>query len=179
MPIMRDILAGAAAGLVATLPMTSVMEAMFRSLPASERYPLPPKQVTMSAVRALGQEQQLEEVERQQLTLVAHFGMGAAMGALYGGLNAKLPLAGPVAGAGIGLGVWAGNYLGLLPSVGLLSPVTQHPGRRTALMIAAHLVWGTSAGTLLALYRTHWRRELQQQRGIDRSRISPRKIPSR
>ena len=175
---MREVIAGSAAGLLATVPMTCAMEAMFRSLPASERYPLPPRQVTMNAVGALGQKHELDEAERQQLTLVGHFGMGTAMGALYGGLNTRLPLAGPIAGAGVGLGVWAGNYLGLLPTLGLLSPATRHPGRRMALMIAAHLVWGASAGTLLALWTARSRRESQRKRRIASSRTLPTETPA-
>ncbi len=54
-----------------------------------------------------------------------------------------------LAGAGFGLAVWAGSYLGWLPAAGILRPATEHPPRRVALMIAAHLVWGASAGLAL------------------------------
>ena len=50
-----------------------------------------------------------------------------------------------------GLAVWAGSYLGLLPALGIMSPATDHPLRRTALMIAAHLVWGSALGTFVDL----------------------------
>ena len=52
----------------------------------------------------------------------------------------------PLAGACYGLAVWAGSYLGLLPALGVLKPATEHPVRRIALMIAAHLVWGAALG---------------------------------
>jgi hypothetical protein len=35
-----------------------------------------------------------------------------------------------------------------MPALGLLSPATEHPGRRNALMIAAHLVWGSATGII-------------------------------
>ena len=47
-----------------------------------------------------------------------------------------------------GLAVWTTGYLGLLPALGALRPATEHPPRRTALMIAAHVVWGAALGLL-------------------------------
>ena len=133
------------------MPMTWAMEVMHRQLPREERYPLPPRQVTMRVAEEAGVKQELDEEERLELTLLAHFGMGTAMGALYGSVGRQIPLPAPLAGAAFGLAVWAGNYLGLLPALGLLRPATEHPPRRTGLMIAAHLVWGVAAGTLLDL----------------------------
>ncbi|MCA1636528.1 MAG: hypothetical protein LC802_23280 [Acidobacteria bacterium] len=47
------------------------------------------------------------------------------------------------------MAVWAGSYLGWLPAAGILRPATEHPPRRTALMIAAHVVWGVAAGLVV------------------------------
>jgi uncharacterized membrane protein YagU involved in acid resistance len=47
-----------------------------------------------------------------------------------------------------GMIVWGGSYLGLLPALGIIPPATKHPRRRTALMIAAHLVWGVATGVV-------------------------------
>jgi hypothetical protein len=131
--------------------MTAAMEIMHRYLPPEERYPLPPRQITMHVAEQAGVEEHLDERERLGLTLLAHFGMGTAAGALYGLLAQRQSLLGPLAGAGFGLAVWAGNYLGLLPALGILRPATEHPPRRTALMVTAHLVWGTVVGTLLGM----------------------------
>jgi len=125
------------------------MEAMHGRLPERERYPLPPRQITMRLAEEAGIQEHLDEGERLGLTLLAHFGMGTAAGALYGLLARKQPLPGPLAGAGFGLAVWAGNYLGLLPALGLLRPATEHPPRRTALTVTAHLVWGVVVGALV------------------------------
>src|SRR5205085_10551911 len=94
---------------------------------------------------------ELDEMEHTELALVAHFAFGTAMGALYGPLGHRLPLAAPVAGALFGLAVWAGNYLGLVPALGLLRPATEHPPRRTGLTIGADLAWGAAAGLLVEM----------------------------
>jgi hypothetical protein len=75
------------------------------------------------------------------------------MGALYGPLSRAIPLPAPLAGPAFGLAVWAANYLGVLPALGLLRPATEHPPRRNALMIAAHLVWGLATGLLVETFR--------------------------
>lgn len=144
---MNALLAGSLAGFAATAPMTVVMELMYRRLPIREQYPLPPRQITMEVAEETGLETHLDEGHRQSLTLSAHFAYGAAAGALYAPLSRKLPPL--VGGVGFGLAVWAGSYLGWLPAVGLLLPATEHPPRRTALMIAAHVVWGAATGLLL------------------------------
>ena len=49
---MKDVLVGAAAGCAATVPMTWAMGELHHRLPAHERYPLPPRTVTMRAAGA-------------------------------------------------------------------------------------------------------------------------------
>lgn len=146
---MRDILLGTLAGFLGTAPMTWTMKALHRQLPAHERYPLAPRLIAMRVAEKAGIKQHMDEDERRQFTMAAHFGMGTSMGALYGAVGHKLPLPAPIAGAAFGLAVWAGNYLGLLPALDLLRPATEHPPRRTGLMIAAHLVWGATTGAVL------------------------------
>lgn len=150
---MRRLLIGSLAGLAATVPMTAAMVWMHRRLPEDEQYPLPPRQVTMNVAEAAGvvEREELGEPEKRAATLVAHFAYGAGVGALYGPVASQLPLPPVVSGMAYGVAVWAGSYLGWLPAAGLLAPATEHPARRTALMIAAHLVWGASAGALVGL----------------------------
>jgi hypothetical protein len=148
---MNRILLGALAGLAATAPMTLAMKLMHEQLPREERYPLPPRQVTEGLAEKAGVGEQMGEDEREAATWASHFAYGAACGALYGALSGvrldEHPLA---AGAGFGVAVWAGSYLGWLPAAGIISPATEHPARRNALMIAAHLVWGATAAAALA-----------------------------
>ena len=149
---MPPFIAGALSGLTATVPMTAAMEAMFRHLPWSERYPLPPRKVTMEVVEMLGLKSKLDEDERHGLTIASHLGFGTAMGMAYA-LVARRALPGVVGGAIFGLGVWAGNYLAALPVAKLHPHAAREPAERNALMIAAHVVWGTALGALFAQIR--------------------------
>ena len=148
---MKRILLGALAGLAATGPMTLSMKLMHEQLPRAEQYPLPPRQVTEGVAEKAGVNQHLGEEGRVAATWASHFAYGAACGALYGALTGERADRNPLlAGVGFGVAVWAGSYLGWLPAAGILSPATEHPARRNALMIAAHVVWGASAGAALA-----------------------------
>ena len=146
---MNGILLGALAGLAATGPMSVVMKLMHEQLPAHEQYPLPPRAVTMEVAERAGVREELDEGEREAATWASHFGYGAACGALYGALAANRRVPHVAAGVGFGLAVWAGSYLGWLPAAGILRPATEHPPRRTALMIAAHVVWGATTGLVV------------------------------
>ena len=144
---MNRILLGALAGLAATGPMTLAMKLMHEQLPREERYPLPPRQVTEGLAEKAGLGEHLDEEGREAATWASHFAYGATCGALYGAVSGGRPDSHPVlAGVGFGLAVWAGSYLGWLPAARVLSPATEHPARRNALMIAAHVVWGASVG---------------------------------
>ena len=149
---MNRILLGALAGLAATAPMTLAMKLMYEVLPEHEQYPLPPRQVTEGMAEKAGVNEHLDEEDRESATWVSHFAYGAACGALYGALSEGLEdLGAPpaLAGAGFGVAVWAGSYLGWLPAAGMISHAAEHPPRRNALMIAAHVVWGAAAGILV------------------------------
>lgn len=124
---------GALAGFVATMPMTAVMSRLLGTLPAGERYPLPPRELSQD-LPSLG-------AERSTATLVYHFLYGAAAGALFGAISRR---PGPGLGAGYGVLVWCGSYLGWIPGSHRLVPATRHPARRNCLMLAAHLVWGAA-----------------------------------
>ncbi len=146
---MNTLLRGCLAGLAATVPMTVVMEVMYRRLPLSQRYPLPPRQITMRVVHEAGLQQELDEEERVGVTLASHFAYGSAAGGVYSGFSGKIPGHPSIKGAAYGLLVWGGSYLLGLPGLGLLRPATQHPAQRNALMIAAHIVWGATLGLLV------------------------------
>jgi uncharacterized membrane protein YagU involved in acid resistance len=146
---MKRILLGALAGLTATVPMTLVMKLMHEQLPPGEKYALPPRQVTEGMAEAAGVDEHLDEEDREAATWVSHFAYGAACGALYGAVSEGLGRHAALAGAGFGVAVWAGSYLGWLPAAGIITPATEHPPRRNALMIVSHVVWGATAGLVL------------------------------
>jgi putative membrane protein len=145
----RALAIGALAGLAATVPMTLFMQRMHQELPARERYPLPPSEIVEHLAELAGVDDQLDRSEHLVLTLLAHFGYGAATGALYAPLANALRPPALLGGIAFGLGVWGTSYLGLLPALGVLRPATDHPARRNALMIGAHMIWGVALGLIV------------------------------
>ncbi len=142
------VILGGICGVVATGPMTAAMVLWHRHLPAHEKYPLPPREITGEIMAKSGVSVGHEALSAT--TLVAHFAYGGAAGAIYGLLpprNVRAPIA---SGVVVGLCVWALSYLGLLPALGILRPAGEHPARRNALMLGAHFIWG---GSLCALHR--------------------------
>lgn len=136
---------GVLAGIAATCAMTAAARAMHRRLPAPERYALPPREIVESGL-PVATKLSLDEHGRQTATMAAHFGYGAATGALYA---LVAPRGGIVSGAAYGFLVWAVSYFGIMPGLRILRPADDHPARRNALMIAAHLVWGSTLARTL------------------------------
>jgi uncharacterized membrane protein YagU involved in acid resistance len=143
-----NMIKGAVAGLLATVPMTLFMRAAWRLLPRREQYPLPPRLITTQLVRQVQPPQRIDQDNLTALTLLLHFLFGAAMGAIYGVIEGKVRLNEPVKGTLMGTAVWSGSYLGWLPLLGILTPATEHPKRRNVLMIVAHFIWGGALGVL-------------------------------
>ncbi|MFC4638966.1 DUF1440 domain-containing protein [Deinococcus hohokamensis] len=156
---MNPLLKSALAGCAATLPMSVwMLAAQHWLLPRQERYPLPPEQITEHAAEAMGLDAVAENDGALKLaSVVNHFAYGAAVGALYAPLRGR-PEPAALKGTGLGLLVWTASYLGLLPATGLLSSATHHPARRNALMIVAHVIWGSATGLLADQKRTGARR---------------------
>src|SRR5436190_15759872 len=139
---------GLLGGAAATVPMTVAMELLHRQLPRRERYPLPPRIITQRLTRKAGVERELDEPGHRALALASHFAYGAATGAIYALLKGPVekrlprdsmpaPARAAAQGTAYGLLVWTASYLGLLPAANILTPATEHPKRRNALMIAA------------------------------------------
>lgn len=148
---MIRLLAGALAGAAATVPMTLTMLWLHRLIPRNERRQLPPEQITENIAHDLGANEILQkESEKDLVSLINHFAFGATAGALYVPLTEKIGLPPIVKGVGYGLTVWAVSYLGWLPAAGLLSPATEHPAKQNAMMITAHVVWGSVLGLAAA-----------------------------
>ena len=144
---------GLLAGVVATGPMTVAMLVWHRRLPQRERYPLPPREITMKLARKAGVAEKMTPEARSAATFLAHFGYGGAAGAIYGALIDEVPVRPVLKGIGFGLLVWTGSYLGYLPGTGILHSATRHPVRRNLLMIVAHVVWGAATGLATGLFK--------------------------
>jgi uncharacterized membrane protein YagU involved in acid resistance len=161
------LLLGALAGIAGTFAMTAAARAMHRRLPAADRNPLPPREIIEGGLPAVTK-RSLEEHGRQAATLAAHFGYGAATGALYALVG---PRGGILPGAAYGVLVWTVSYFGIMPGLRILRPAHEHPLRRNALMIAAHLVWGSTMALTL--------RELElAEREVFAGDIAPDRLPS-
>ena len=146
--LLFSLVSGALAGFLATVPMTIAMTVLHQRLPWSERYPLPPREITEVVAAETGLSRHLDEPGHLALTMLAHFGYGAAVGFPYGPIAGRTPLPPWLAGPLYGLMIWTVSYLGWLPALGILRPATEHPARRNGLMIAAHLVWGSALALL-------------------------------
>jgi uncharacterized membrane protein YagU involved in acid resistance len=144
----RRLFQGAAAGFVATAPMTVAMLLGWMLLPRHEKYPLPPREITEEIAERAGIEDQVSEAELVAASLASHFAYGALNGAGYGLIQQNVPLPASIKGMLAGLAIWAGSYLGWLPALALLRPATQHPWRRNLLMIIAHIIWGATVGEI-------------------------------
>jgi hypothetical protein len=138
-PLSRS-LAGAVAGVAATVPMSGVMLGARRlgMLPV-----LPPEDITDRATARAGAH--VDEETSDAMSVVSHLGYGAATGAAYR-LAVPQRLQGMPTGVAYGLAIYAGSYLGWLPAL-RLRPHDQ--GRRnapTAVMVLAHAVFGAVLG---------------------------------
>lgn len=161
---MNSLILGAIAGFAATIPMTIAMKIMHKELPNQERYPLPPRLIIEEIAEETETDDDLDEEEKYNLTMFSHFSYGATTGAIYNfGLEQMNIKSTALTGTVYGLFIWTASYLGLLPALGILTPATEHPMRRNALMIAAHVVWGVSLGKVLRVTNSEEIRELNEK----------------
>jgi hypothetical protein len=139
---------GAWAGAVATIPMSAVMAAADSAGLMGEH---PPKVIVETALERTGF--RANEREENSLALAAHLGFGAGAGAIFGLMSRRFRrrtstfVAGGIA---FGLLVYTVSYKGWIPSLGILpEPEDDRPGRPTS-MIAAHVVFGSVLGAIIA-----------------------------
>ena len=123
------------------------MLGMQRRLPWYQRYPLPPRLITSRVLQKAGVGWRTRRKYGNSLTVANHFGFGVTAGAFYTPMT-FLDVNPLVAGSLFGLAVWSVSYLGWLPGASILPSARYTPKKRSALMIAAHLIWGTSLATL-------------------------------
>ncbi len=146
---MNKIIFGALAGIAATVPMTILMIEWHKRLPPEEKYPLPPREIFDELTEKAGADRYLNESEKTNLSLIGHFAYGAATGAVYAPLVSLVQNPNPVNGVVYSVGLWGASYLGWLPALQILRPADEHPARRNALMITAHVVWGAALGLMV------------------------------
>lgn len=148
-PLFSKMIHGAAAGWVATAPMTLFMELAWRLLPAREKYPLPPRIITNKLRRRWASKRPFRQTGETALTLFLHFLFGAMAGVVYGVFENEINTKSHLKGISAGLILWSGSYLGWIPATHLLPSAVKQPWRRTLLMIVAHVVWGGALGLII------------------------------
>lgn len=141
---MNFILRGIWASTMATSSMTLAMFQFFAKLPKARKSPLPPAQITRSIEKKMGLERAPSSELQKQLTLLAHYGYGAAAGVLYAAISPKVPGSLIAKGSLFGLTVWGASYLGIIPKLNLHPSAPRMNTQRNVMMIASHVVWGVA-----------------------------------
>lgn len=145
---MNRLLAQGIAGAGATGFMTLVIGAA-KGLSLFENPP--PAEITRRAAAKTDASTTVESRDQPEFGITwmsAHAGFGALSGILYGQIQPHLPDAPVPMGLFYGGAVWAVNYLGIMPALGLYPAPERDTRERTAVMIAAHAVYGVSLALL-------------------------------
>lgn len=137
---MNPIARGAFGGLAATAAMTGFM---YAGKAAGLLHKPPPKTITARAGRKLhlpvGKS---PEPIFDTAWLAGHVAYGTASGVAFALLRRLSPVGTIASGLIYGGGLWAISYLGVMPALGLFPVPTETSTSQTAIMIAAHGVYG-------------------------------------
>lgn len=143
----RSVLAGTAAGALATYVMDGVGEAIYArtsdAVKAQETAVQPNSALSVLAKRmlsALGRDA-ADEKAVERLGDALHWAFGTANGALYGWLDAALPVFHRSRGAPLILALIAFDEFGLA-AIGLAQPPDRYPAATHLRSVANHLVYG-------------------------------------
>lgn len=152
---LKTTLTGATSGILGTIAHTLVMFTWFRFLPRREQYPLPPREITTQALHRAGWAHCLNETGQRRATWAGHFAYGALAGMLFAPFVPRQQHRAIASGGLYGVAVWAASYQGWIPMLGLLKPASKQPPGRNAMMIAAHLAWGSVTGLAACVLKKH------------------------
>lgn len=141
----QSVARGAAAGALATIPMSAVMLASEHLGAVGE---LPPETIARRALAAANRERTDPAVKA--VATAAHFAFGAAAGAVFGAVQSDdddLPLA-VAKGVGFGLAVYALSYAGWIPALDILPPPNRDREDRQITLVMSHVVYGAALALL-------------------------------
>jgi hypothetical protein len=144
--IARELAAGAAAGAVATIAMSTVMLSAQRAGLLGEQ---PPRKLSDKALDALANGR-ADERTRRLGTSIVHLGIGATAAALHqvGRRLANRPQPAAIWGGGFGAVFWGLNYGFVAPALGIMPPPDRDRPGRAPVMLAANVIWGALSAIL-------------------------------
>ncbi len=151
---------GALAGLVATVPMTLTM---WGARSAGLLGEPPPRKITRAAMEKASPELARDPDVLNAASLAVHFAFGAGMGSLYAALPQHAQRSRVTRGLLLGSGIWAASYMGWVPALGIMPrPSEDRPGRPMS-MVLAHWVFGATLTTVYAALQRRALRQLQRR----------------
>jgi hypothetical protein len=138
--IVRELAAGAVAGTVATIAMSTLMLTAQRAGLLGEQ---PPRKLSDAVLDAVAS-RRADERTRRLGTSIVHLGIGATAAAVHqvGRHLAGRPRPAAIWGGGFGAVFWALNYGFVAPAIGLMPPPDRDRPGRAPVMLAANVVWG-------------------------------------
>jgi uncharacterized membrane protein YagU involved in acid resistance len=103
---------------------------------------MPPETITATMLHRAGVGHSGDQ--QDALATVLHFGFGAAAGAAFGVIAPKPLMVRVPAGMAYGAAIWGVSYMGWVPAFGIMPPADRDRRDRQAVMLAAHLIYGTA-----------------------------------
>ena len=139
-PIVRELAAGAAAGTIATLAMSTLMLTAQRAGLLGEQ---PPRKLSDAVLDGVAGGR-ADERTRRLGTAVVHLGIGATAAALHqvGRRLVGRPRPAAIWGGAFGAVFWTLNYGVVAPAIGIMPPPDRDRPGRAPVMLAANIVWG-------------------------------------
>jgi len=160
----KGLLAGLAAGAVATVAMT-----LFQLGWSKAKAQIEQKQEKDSGEQPQGESSTVEVAEhfsevvrnrflradeKEPASYIVHFAFGTLMGGVYGISSEYLPIAKLGFGLFHGLALWGAADASILPALNLSKPVNQRSAGEISYEVLAHAVYGASSEAVRRLIRS-------------------------
>jgi uncharacterized membrane protein YagU involved in acid resistance len=108
---------------------------------------MPPEKITAAMLHRTGIGH--SGAEQDALAVLLHFGFGATAGAAFGVIAPRPLIVRVPAGLAYGAAIWGVSYMGWVPALGIMPPPERDRRDRQAVMLAAHLVYGTALAVMV------------------------------
>ncbi len=148
---LKGLLAGALAGLAASVAMSRFHALFANATPATGN-----EDSTVQAASELTRtvlRHELTPREKELAGPIIHYVFGTSLAALYGAAAEYVPARRTAWGLPFGAAAWLGAHVIAVPALGLSPPITKSTPRAEAVEFAAHLVYGAVTEGLRKLLR--------------------------